>query len=178
MLPGNVLLLQVDVMKIRKQALWAVALSLLIAPAAVLAEKGGKNGKGHEKERVERYDDRRDDKGRDSRHERDDVRVEFRFGDDHRRVVSDYYGPQVRGGKCPPGLAKKGNGCMPPGQAKKWAMGRPLPRDVVFYELPHDLIVRMPPPPVGHRYVRVAGDVLLIAVGTSMVVDALQDILR
>ncbi len=173
-------------MKIRKQALLAVALSLLIAPAAVLAEKGGKNGKGHEKERVERYDNhygdrndgRRDDKGRDSRRDRDDVRVEFRFGDDHRRVVNDYYGPQIRGGKCPPGLAKKGNGCMPPGQARKWMMGRPLPRDVMFYELPHDLIVRMPPPPPGHRYVRVAGDVLLIAVGTSMVVDALQDILR
>ena len=37
-------------------------------------------------------------------------------------VVSDRYGRlyalNARGG-CPPGLAKKGNGCMPPGQAKK-----------------------------------------------------------
>lgn len=57
-------------------------------------------------------------------------------------------------------------------------MGRPLPRDVVYYELPHDLMRRMPPPPLGHRYVQVAGDVLLIAVGSSMVVDAIQDILR
>ena len=84
----------------------------------------------------------------------------------------------MKGGKCPPGLAKKGNGCMPPGQAKKWAMGRPLPRDVAYHDLPRDLLIRLPAPPVGHRYVQVAGDVLLIAVGSSMVVDAIQDILR
>ena len=57
-------------------------------------------------------------------------------------------------------------------------MGRPLPRDLAYYDLPYDLMVRLPPPPSGHRYVRVAGDVLMIAVGTSMVVDAMQDILR
>jgi hypothetical protein len=29
-------------------------------------------------------------------------------------------GPSAKGAKdCPPGLAKKDNGCMPPGQAKK-----------------------------------------------------------
>ena len=37
-------------------------------------------------------------------------------------VVSDRYGRLYAlnsHGGCPPGLAKKGNGCMPPGQAKK-----------------------------------------------------------
>ena len=37
-------------------------------------------------------------------------------------VVSDRYGRLYAlndRGSCPPGLAKKGNGCMPPGQAKK-----------------------------------------------------------
>lgn len=34
-------------------------------------------------------------------------------GDQDRRLVRDYYGGQAKGGKCPPGLAKKGNGCMP-----------------------------------------------------------------
>jgi hypothetical protein len=34
------------------------------------------------------------------------------------------------GGFCPPGLAKKGNGCLPPGQAKKrFAQGQRLERD-------------------------------------------------
>jgi hypothetical protein len=36
-----------------------------------------------------------------------------------------------RRGHCPPGLAKKHNGCMPPGQAKKWQIGHQLPREFV-----------------------------------------------
>jgi Ni/Co efflux regulator RcnB len=144
--------------------------SLAIAPATVLADKGGRQANGREKSNKHEpaYDDRRDAS----------VSVEVHFRAQDRRVVSDYYGGQAKAGRCPPGLAKKRNGCMPPGQARKWARGRPLPADVVFYELPRDLVVRLPPPPEGHRYVRVAGDVLLIAIGTSIVVDAVQDILR
>ena len=104
--------------------------------------------------------------------------VEFRFGDDHRRIVNDYYAPDFRSGHCPPGLAKKHNGCQPPGQARKWAMGRPLPSDVRYYDLPPDLLLRLPPPPPNQRYVRVASDILLITVGSSMVIDALRDIGR
>ena len=38
--------------------------------------------------------------------------------------------------------------------------------------------MRLAPPPPNHRYVQVAGDVLMIAVGTGLVVDAIEDILR
>ncbi len=100
------------------------------------------------------------------------------FNDDSRHIISDYYGTQMRAGKCPPGLAKKQNGCMPPGQAKKWARGRPLGAGITYYDLPSELLVRLPPPPHNHRYVRVAGDVLMIAIGTNMVVDALEDLMR
>jgi Ni/Co efflux regulator RcnB len=100
------------------------------------------------------------------------------FGDRQRVVVRDYYTEEFRGGKCPPGLAKKNNGCMPPGQAKKWNRGRPLPSDVVYYDVPPQLVVRLGQPPAGHKYVRVATDILLIAVGTSMVVDAITDLGR
>lgn len=99
-----------------------------------------------------------------------------RFDDDSRRLVNDYYGSRFRAGKCPPGLAKKNNGCLPPGQAKKWAMGQPVPRDLRIYDLPQELRSRLPPPPPEHRYVRIAGDILLIAIGTRMVVDAIEDI--
>ena len=75
-------------------------------------------------------------------------------------------------------VIKKQNGCMPPGQAKKWARGRPLGADISYYDLPSELLVRLPPPPHNHRYVRVAGDVLMIAIGTNMVVDALGDLMR
>ena len=157
-------------METRKQAplaALAVALMLALSPLGALAEKGGKhnNGKGNNGHK----------NGNDGG---SSVSVEFRFGDSDRRAVQEYYQSPARVKGCPPGLAKKGNGCMPPGQAKKWAMGRPLPRDVAYHDLPYDLVRRLPPPPAGHRYVQVAGDVLMIAVGTSMVVDAIQDILR
>ena len=41
---------------------------------------------------------------------------------------------------CPPGLAKKGNGCQPPGQAKKnWARGEYLPRGYSDYTAYRDI---------------------------------------
>lgn len=107
-----------------------------------------------------------------------EIRVGSYFGDDQRRVAQDYYGAQQAKGKCPPGLAKKNNGCQPPGQAKKWSRGQALPRDVVFYPLPRDISVRIGLPPAGYKYVRVANDILLIAIGTSMVVDAIEDLMR
>ena len=94
------------------------------------------------------------------------------FEDRHRTIIREYYSTEYRSGHCPPGLAKKNNGCMPPGQAKKWHVGHPLPRDVIYYELPPAVVVRIGAPPAGHRYVRVAADILLIAIGTGMVIDA------
>jgi len=107
---------------------------------------------------------------------RTEVRIGGFFADQQRVAVREYYVGQAKIGRCPPGLAKKNNGCMPPGQAKKWAMGQPLPRDVVFYPVPQAVTIRLGVPPSGYKYVRVASDILLIAVGTSMVVDAIQDL--
>lgn len=107
-----------------------------------------------------------------------DITINFSFNDHDRGIVQDYFGSLAARGHCPPGLAKKHNGCMPPGQAKKWALGRPLPRDAIFYDLPHDLMIRLTPPPAGYRYVRVAADVLMIAAGTGMVMAAIEDLAR
>ena len=48
----------------------------------------------------------------------------------------------------------------------------------IGYALPRSLELVLGPPPAGHRYVRVATDILLIAIGTGIVVDALEDIAR
>jgi Ni/Co efflux regulator RcnB len=104
------------------------------------------------------------------------VAVDVRIGEPDRVIIRDYYGAAVRSGHCPPGLAKKNNGCMPPGQAKKWRQGEPLPRDVVFHDLPPALTMKLTLPPSGYRYVRVANDVLMIAAGTGLVVDAIRDL--
>ena len=77
-------------------------------------------------------------------------------------------------GHCPPGLAKKG--CIPPGQAKKWRRGYPLAQGVIFHDLSPRMVRRLGRPPAGHQFVRVAQDILLIAVGTGMVVDAVYDL--
>jgi hypothetical protein len=55
---------------------------------------------------------------------------------------------------------------------------RPLPGDVVYYEVPQPLLVQIGPPPSGYRYMRVASDILMLAIGTGMVVDAIQDLGR
>ena len=158
----------------QKNRILALALAGILATAApALAEKpswagGGKKGDKHEQSRQESHDDHGD--------YRQGMTPNVFFGDRQRTAVRGYYTEQFRSGHCPPGLAKKKNGCMPPGQARKWALGRPLPRDVVYYDLPPEVIVQLGPPPEHHRFVRVANDILLIAVGTGMVVDAIQDL--
>lgn len=102
--------------------------------------------------------------------------VSLGFGERGRVIVRDYYRSEFSQGHCPPGLARKRNGCMPPGQAKKWRKGYPLPGDVVYYDLPHRLVVELGVPPDGYKYVRVAADILMIAVGTAIVVDAIDDL--
>ena len=136
----------------------ALVIALGLGAAPVLAEKPewAGEGKGHGKGKQK------------NKH----------FNDGKRAHIRSYYEEEFRGGHCPPGLAKKHNGCMPPGQAKKWRMGRPLPQDVVIYEVPPALVVRIGVPPSGYKYVRVASDILLIAVGTRMVADAITDLGR
>lgn len=148
-----------------------LALALSVLSGGAFADKpnwagGGKHKEGKEHGKPDRDDDRQGGS------------ISFSFGSDDRRIVSEYYGIEARKGNCPPGLAKKNNGCQPPGQAKKWRKGQPLGRDIAYYDIPRDLRMRLPAPPPNHRYVQVAGDILLIAVGSSMVVDAIEDILR
>ena len=100
------------------------------------------------------------------------------FRPEDRRVVIDYYGREARAGHCPPGLRKRHNGCVPPGHARVWPIGSPLRPGVIYYPLPPPLLMLLPPPPPRHRYVQVAGDILMIAVGTGLVVDAIEDLSR
>jgi len=166
----------------------AVAAALGIALAAPAAAGkpswagNGNGGNGHGKPEKSYADnkhgggkkDRDDDRGE---HRKWDGKDKTYFRDRDREVAHSYYRNEYHKSKhCPPGLAKKHNGCMPPGQAKKWHYGRPLPREVVFYEVPRALVIELPAPPSGYRYVRVASDILMIAVGTGMVVDAIQDL--
>lgn len=94
-----------------------------------------------------------------------------------RGAIYGYYQPLYAAGNCPPGLAKKNNGCLPPGQAKKlWVIGQPLPAGVVFYPLPGVLLGQLTPAPPGYQYVRVANDILMMAIGTRLIAGAIADL--
>jgi Ni/Co efflux regulator RcnB len=156
---------------------------MAVAPTWADKPSWAGGGKGDKNEQRERADNNREGQrqgdGRSSRSNAGPaVRTSDHFEDRHRTIAHEYYSEQFRGGHCPPGLAKKNNGCMPPGQARKWAVGRALPRDVIYYEVPPALVVQIGQPRAGYRYVRVASDILLIAIGTGMVVDAMQDLGR
>ncbi len=159
----------------------AFAIGGILAAGPVLAEKPAwaGSGKGGKDQRAEQRDGQ---KGERRDQDRASAAQRRHFEDQHRLAVRQYYGEhygeQFRGRRCPPGLAKKQNGCMPPGQAKKWRLGYPLPSNVVYYEVPQPLVMQIGLPPSGHRYVRVAGDILMIAIGTGLIVDAIQDLGR
>jgi len=187
----------------KRQGLTLLCIGLL-ACGSVLAEKPSRSGGGYEHKSGN--DDMRsgsgsnNDGGHDNSnhkhrgHDRDDGNYSDRshndtmdhndrnrsvyFDDHHRNRIHEYYSQQIHSGHCPPGLRKRNNGCLPPGQARRWQIGQRLPRDVVFYDLQPQILAYLDPPPPRHRYVRVASDILLIAVGTGMVLDAIDDLDR
>ena len=84
----------------------------------VRADGDARQGGGQSARQDARQDGRRTDRG--------EPRSGNDFGDRHRTIVRDYYAQQFDSGRCPPGLAKKDNGCIPPGQVRRWVVGEPL----------------------------------------------------
>jgi Ni/Co efflux regulator RcnB len=158
-----------------------LGLTGILGGSPALADKPEWAGGGGDRHDREEHGDRRDDEGdRDGDRRRyEDSRPDRGYFDDRRRqAVREYYDERYRGKRCPPGLAKRRNGCMPPGQAKKWRVGERLPRAVVYHDVPPDIVVQIGLPPAGYRYVRVAADILLIAAATGVVIDAIEDLGR
>jgi hypothetical protein len=96
------------------------------------------------------------------------------FTSEQRGAAQGWYVERYGRGNCPPGLAKKANGCLPPGQAKKrYVIGQPLGPGITYGPVPAELSVRIGPPPAGYLYVTLDGDLVKLAVGTLLVVDAI-----
>jgi Ni/Co efflux regulator RcnB len=90
--------------------------------------------------------------------------------DRDRDAVRTYYRNEYVAGRCPPGLAKKDNGCMPPGQVNRsWVVGQSLPPEVVYYPMPREIYTQLTPPPYGYEYVRVDDNVMLISTATRLI---------
>jgi hypothetical protein len=141
-------------MTLRVRSALGLGLALLLAGASdTLAEKKQKPGK--------------DKKA-------GGVSVTVTFTTQQRGAARGWYVETYGRGNCPPGLAKKGNGCLPPGQAKKrYVIGQPLGPGIVYGPVPPELSVRIGRPPDGYLYATLDGDLLKLAVGTMLVVDAI-----
>ena len=159
--------------KTHRIAALAIA-SFLIAGSVFAKEKGndehGKDGrdKGHGKhgqmERGEQH--------------RQAVEPGAYFNDQQRNHARQYYSQNYGKGKnCPPGLAKKNNGCMPPGQARQWAVGQPVPRGVTVYSVASPVLRELPPAPYGYRYARIGNDIVLVQQQNNLIVDIIVGLL-
>jgi hypothetical protein len=146
-------------MTVRVRSVGGLALVLLLAGAShALAEKKPKPPKGKKEAGVS---------------------VTVTFTAQQRDAARAWYVEKYGRGNCPPGLAKKQNGCLPPGQAKKrYAVGQPLPPGIVYGPVPPELTVRIGAPPEGHVYATLDGDLLKLAVGTLLVVDAIDGLVN
>jgi Ni/Co efflux regulator RcnB len=131
-----------------------VAAFCLVAASSFADKPGKSKGKGKDKQQ--------------------EAAVSVTFTAVQREAVRTYFVEKHGRGGCPPGLAKKHNGCLPPGQAKKrYALGQVLPKGVPTHPLPAELQVRIGDPPAGYAYFVVDGDLVKLAVGTMLVVDAI-----
>lgn len=109
---------------------------------------------------------------------REDIQQGTYFDDRQRDSVRQYYTQAYsQGRRCPPGLVKKHNGCMPPGQAGSWQVGQPVPRGVTVYAVPQPVVRLLPPAPYGYRYARIGGDMVLVQQQNNLIVDIINGLL-
>jgi Ni/Co efflux regulator RcnB len=172
----------------RRLLVLAVVLVALPGASAWAEKPDWAGGKGREnREDRDNRDERGNRSGKPDKGDKADRRdgpsssglnIVIGFTASDRGAIEAYYRDQARTGQCPPGLAKKNNGCQPPGQAKAWRKGQALAAGLPVRDLSPELRIRLPLPPVNHRYVELAGDILLVAIGTAIVVDAVENILR
>lgn len=83
------------------------------------------------------------------------------IGDKSREAVRRYYAEHP---------VHCDRGCAP----AAWQIGTQLPRGTAVGPVPAPLLASLPKAPPGVHYVRVAGDILLVATGSGMVVDGVK----
>ena len=172
----------------------ALAIASLFMAGSGFAKDHGDNEHGQDKHQ-EKHQDKHQYKGhgkhaeehysepdREERHavqrQRQEIQPGAYFNDQQRTYARQYYSQNYGGGKnCPPGLAKKHNGCMPPGQARNWSVGQPVPRGVTVYSVAPPVIRLLPPAPYGYRYARIGGDIVLVQQQNNLIVDIIVGLL-
>lgn len=141
------------------------------------AQKEAEKAEKHERKQAEKAEKhaRKEQEKAEKARWRHEEHVGRYFNDQHRVVVRNYYVTHYGPRGCPPGLAKKHNGCVPPGHAKNIVVGQRAPVGVTYYAVPQPVVVQLPPIPApGYRYVRIGNDIVLLSPQTSIVVDVIS----
>ena len=104
------------------------------------------------------------------------------YGNQNHGPAYGAHGPVGYGvGGCPPGLAKKGNGCMPPGQTKKLLRGQRFPEGFGtrygYRQIPYDLRTRYDLNP-SDRYYYDSGYLYRVDPKTMLVEQVISALLR
>jgi hypothetical protein len=102
----------------------------------------------------------------------DDVAVAASFSRQEVEIIARFY--REHAATPAPGSSSTR---LPRGIAKKLARGKPMPPGIAKRALPQDLTILLPPPPVGHERIVVAGKILLVDIATQVVRDVLTDVL-
>lgn len=140
--------------------LLAAALSLGLAQPA-FADKEGKGHKNHKD--TPAAEASKGNKGK--------AKGGKKFSADEGSAIRAYYTAHPDHSQLPPGLAKQGK--VPPGWAKKLAVGQRVPDDLwaIHVPLPPEILVKLPPPPPGVIHVRIHDHVVKVIQETHEVLD-------
>ena len=170
-------------------AILSILCATLVSPASADNDKGKGNSHGgpkagkHDNDRGRGDNDDRGNSGGPAfdRRAADPAAVvpyqQIVIVDRDRNVVRTYYRSEYDAGRCPPGLAKKNNGCLPPGQVNRaWAVGQPLPPHIAYEPMPPALRMQLTPPPPGYEYVRVADDIVLMSTEKRVIAGLLGNL--
>ena len=148
----------------KRSTVTILMLALAIAGSPALAEKGGK-GKGGGPAGPSAAEQA---PGKDKAHGAPT------FSQKERSAIDVYFSahPEARK-QLPPGLAKQNK--IPPGWEKKIRPGYRIPDDVWIHHvpLPHELLLKLPPPPPGAVFVRIHDRILKVREKTHEVLDDL-----
>ena len=154
-----------------------LCLATTAAPSPAYAEKPAHAGKGKPEKHHKRGNSSKAHKNKGNapqavRQSGGDIDIDIVFDSGSKPSVRSHYSGGYAGKSCPPGLAKKNNGCLPPGQVNKHNRGDVVPKSVTLYRIPNVLEVKLKPLPAGYVYRYVDGEVLVIAEAARKVIDA------
>jgi Ni/Co efflux regulator RcnB len=100
------------------------------------------------------------------------------FTEQHKKAARRLFAQRYGHAKdCPPGMERGDHGCAPPVPGRYWAVGQPLQPAVKEYLVPDVVISKLPTPPEGYRYALVGDDIVLMAAGSKLVVDIIEDVM-